>query len=446
MTTASASIWSAARSVAARELRSAVRDRQTLIYAVVMPLALYPVLFWVLLQGLTVIRGREDRTLVQVGIARAETETDAGAELVRWLEDSEGGPVRVVPLGVDAGEPRALLAEGRVDAVLVPGAGARPGVPTGTPSRRPAVAADRAPPELMYDGSRPRSELARRRVAERFSARAEDLRTAALRSAGFEPERLTPFELEALELSSDTGRGGFLLSYLLPMMLVLMAVMGAFIPAVDATAGEKERGTLETSLLAPAPRLGLHLGVLLAVATTSLVATLLNLAGMALAAKHLFSMLPGAADAGFAIPLGTLAALLPFALLFVLFASAVLTAAASTADTFKQGQALLGSVQLVFLVPAMVGVLPGMHLTPALALVPVLQVVLAIKAILQQAAGSPWPWASLALAAAATALYTGLALALSVRVLSRQTLGSGGRGGLRRLFQLATSRTENLTP
>lgn len=410
--------------IAAKELRTAFRDRQTLLYAVVLPLAMYPVLFWVILQGVGVLQGKDARTPVVVGL----TGTPAGADLGR-VEATLGreerapgepwrsaGPVEVVRVDpARAASPEAARAwlssevGGRApDALLAFG----------------AADADGFGPALFLDAARPRAALARDRLQERLGALAAELRTEALERPF---EDLAPFRLVSTDAASARDIGGFVLSMILPMTLVFMAVLGAFHPAVDVTAGEHERKTEETTLCLPVPRSAIHGGKILAVAASSALATVLNLFGMAFAAEHVMAQLPGK---GFTvqIPWGALLAVLPVAGTFLLSSSAILFAAASLTRTFKQGQSLLGTLQLVFLVPAMAGTMPSLELTPALALVPVLQTVLAIKALLQT--GTAPDLFALGLVVASQLVYAALALRLSLSLASREDVRL--EGGLRK--------------
>ena len=79
-------------------------------------------------------------------------------------------------------------------------------------------------------------------------------------------------------------RAVFSLAALIPLILVLMTVTGAVYPAIDLTAGERERGTLETLIAAPVPRLGLLMAKYVAVLTVALLTALVNLAGMTITA------------------------------------------------------------------------------------------------------------------------------------------------------------------
>ena len=235
---------------------------------------------------------------------------------------------------------------------------------------------------LFHDSTDRESRIASERVRARVEPFALDLRTAAVLDGGGNPEGLLPFEVEVTNAAPERDMLAYLLAFLLPTLLVVMCVMGAFFPAVDLTAGEKERSTAETTLLLPIPRLAVHQGKILAVCVTALSAAVLNLAALGLSIGHLFELLSGGALALSGLPLLALVSLLPLALLFSFFASSVLTGLAALAQSFKEGQALLGPVQIVFIVPALVGVIPGIELTLGLCLVPVVNVALAFRALL----------------------------------------------------------------
>jgi len=149
------------------------------------------------------------------------------------------------------------------------------------------------------------------------------------------------------------------------------------------------------------------------------VATFLNLLAIALSAEHLLSMLNiggGGPQAVFELPVLALLATAPLALLFAFFVSAVLTGVAGLAATFKEGQALLGPVQMVFILPALIGVMPGLELTLGWAFVPVVNVVLAFRAML---VGEPL-YLAYTVTALALLVYAWIAIRVAVRLLSRE--------------------------
>jgi sodium transport system permease protein len=403
--------------VARKELATSFRDRQTTLYTVVLPIVLYPFVFWCLIQGGLLLQGRNEHTAVRVGIA---------------LERGASVPAGI--LEALAHDPALAGTAHAHDLNLVEVVGPRPDFSPDDARRWLATVRDADDPgrdavlflragergaELYFDGARSRSELARARVERRLPKLALQLRDAAARGLGRDPGALEAFRREP-DTNVARGRetGAYILSYILPMLLVIMAVMGAFFPAVDLTCGERERKTAETTLLLPVPRTAVHLGKILAVGLTALIATGLNIFALALAAEHLLRMLPHGSSVSVDLPFSAFVRMAPLALLFAFFVSSVLTGVAALARTFKEGQALLGPVQVLFLFPAMAGTLPGVVLTSFLAGVPVVNVVLVFRSVLR---GESIP-TQYAIAAASLFGLALLAIGLSVRMLSREAL------------------------
>lgn len=409
--------------VARTELRGSFRDRQTILYSIVLPVCMYPVLFWIMVQGALLVQGRQERTEVRVGLAMSRP-GPARTALIDALEgrrpgeapDADAGPVvdavRVVDLGqgIDAQAARARLAAARagedeeLDAVLW--------LPVGGDELAPDASA-----RLYFHSSESRSRLARTRVETRLESLRTRLRGEAAADAGQTPEALVPFDVEETNVAPQRDMLAYLLSFLLPMLLVVMCVMGAFFPAVDVVAGEKERSTAETTLLLPVPRAAVHQGKILAVSAASVLASTLNLAALGLSAGHLLSMLRTGFGSNLSeLPILALFGVLPLALLFAFFVSSILVGVASLASTFREGQALLGPVQMVFILPAIAGVMPGLELSLGTACVPVLNVVLAFRAMLQ---GQVLP-GEYALTGLSLLFYALIAIRVALRVLSRE--------------------------
>ena len=425
--------------VSLKELRSSLRDRQTLLYMVVLPFALYPVLFWVLLQGAAFLEGRDEARTVRVGLVqRAEH-----AALVKRTKDvleptldeddpTTGGPTTGEPTTDDprtgepgartrairtSGVPRAELHERGED--LVRGKEAPFDVLLDVASATGTT--DAAVPKLYFDSTRSASVLAKERVEARLEPLIAGLRGEAMEQAGAQAEELSVLRLETRDVANQRDRGAYIFSLLLPMMFAFMGILGAFFPAVDVTAGERERNTVETTWLLPVPRPALYAGKVLAVTIAATVAAGLNLLGMALAAEHLLSGLAGDGAAfQIVIPWSRLVAVLPLGFLFLMTTSALLVAGASFTKTFKQGQSLLGTVQLVLLAPAFVGVLPGLALSTGLALVPIVQTVLAFRTILQD--GLDADRGLLALVLVSQLVYALAASALAVWLAGRESV------------------------
>jgi sodium transport system permease protein len=409
--------------VARKELVSGMRDRQTTLYTLVLPILLYPFLFWAMIQGSLFVEGRREHTEVEVGVAAAREELEP-AGLAEFLErpatkpaeddDAALNRVRVLPL-------RAPLTEAEAQAWLASPAdrGAARG-PDAVLYLASGEDGERSSAEILYDSSNPRSQIALARVQSRMPAFVRDVRAkAAAASARTEPA-LEPFRREvSRDVAPPKARGAYILSLILPLLFVIMAVIGAFFPAVDMTSGERERKTAETTMLLPVPRNAVHLGKILAVCVAALLATTLNLSALGLSAEHLLRMMPAhGATVRVDLPVRAFFQAAPLLLLFAFFVSSILTGVAALARTFKEGQALLGPVQILFVVPAMAGTLPGIQLSPALAGIPVVNVVLCFKSLLRgDSIALPYAITACSLAALSVA-----AIGLSVWTLSRESL------------------------
>ena len=420
-----ASILGAALRVARKELVEGFRDRQTLIYTFVLPVCMYPALGWIMIQGLLIVQGQNSARDVTVGlVAPAELAAEATEVLSDGPEDgASGGRVDVesldLPLDADGAALRSALEE--FDAIV-----ALPGAPAGPETVR-----------VLFDSTRSKSGTARDRIETSLERWAEELRGQAAEERAIDPRALDPIDVSSKSVAEESDQANVVLSLLLPMLLVFMSVLGAFFPAVDLTAGEKERSCAETTMLLPVPMTAVHLGKIFAVCASAMIATTLNLAALALSAGHLIDQLSAAADRPIPLelPIGALVKVLPLAVLFAFFVSAALTGFASLAASFKEGQALLGPVQMLFILPAMTAQLPGLALDSTTAFIPVVNVALAFRGLLVGDVDT----LPLVLCAGVLLLLALAAICLSVRLrsnekvaLSGETLSLGSLVGLLR--------------
>ncbi len=173
-----------------------------------------------------------------------------------------------------------------------------------------------------------------------------------------------------------------LMSQFLPYMILIFAFLGALYPAIDLGAGEKERGTLETLLVAPVSRLALVLGKFGVVLVAALVSALLATFSLALSLQIGFmanlSVLSGEAFSFSVVEaFSALLMIVPVACIF----SALLLALSIFAKSFKEGQSYAGPLQMVIILPALVSILPGVKLDWLTSSIPVVNVSLALKEI-----------------------------------------------------------------
>jgi sodium transport system permease protein len=213
---------------------------------------------------------------------------------------------------------------------------------------------------------------------------------------------------------------------MLAFILVVLTLSSSFYPAIDAVAGEKERGTMETLLVAPCGRAELVMGKFVAVFVVTLAAATLNLASMGLTMGPLMGVVAADITTGLRVTppvlFGILALLVPLSALF----SAVSLALSTLARSVKEGQHYLTPLFLVVMPLAMVVMLPDLPLTAALAPVPVTNAVLFFRDLLLGKAEA----GTTAIVMLSTLVYAALALYGCVSLFLREeTLFRGPEGG-----------------
>ncbi|MFM7072431.1 MAG: ABC transporter permease subunit/CPBP intramembrane protease, partial [Planctomycetota bacterium] len=273
---------------------------------------------------------------------------------------------------------RGWIESGDCDAVLfVPRSHAQaPGKADAPPPR----------PRLFFNAASDKSRIAARRVESIVGRWRQALFERDLLDRGLSPLLARPFPLETLDLSEQRRREAFLWSRLLPFVALIWALTGAFYPAVDLCAGEKERGTLETLLSSPASRGEIVWGKFLTVTLFSVLTALFNLASMALTARFLVGEMGkgGGLVAQLGVPplaaIGWLAiTILPVSAFF----SSLALAVASFARSSKEGQYYLMPLLLAMLPLMLLPLLPGSDLTPGSSLIPVTGPMLLSRALIE---------------------------------------------------------------
>jgi sodium transport system permease protein len=238
--------------------------------------------------------------------------------------------------------------------------------------------------QIWYDESKDRSASARDRVRQIIGRYREAWLEREARALGLDGIEWHRFSVVSENVASDRQLGGFLLGLMLPLFFVVAVTVGCFYPAIDATAGEKERGTWETLMTTAANRLSVATAKYLYVASLGGLAGLLNLTALALTMKPVFG--PLLAQSGetvtFSVGWSAVPVILLAALLLGGFVAAGMLLFAAFARTFKEGQAMITPFFLVMVLPVLFLQTPGLTFSPALGCVPIVNVVLMLRAAL----------------------------------------------------------------
>lgn len=271
-----------------------------------------------------------------------------------------------------------------------------------------------------YDPSRQSAQIASTRLETVLGQYNAAQAAAALQSHGFDPGILTPVHLVAHPLSSPVrAASNAFLSFFLPYILITMIITGGFSAALDSTAGERERKTLESLLLTPAPRSRVLLGKIVAVTSISLVAAVAAIGSMFVALSRI--TFPEAGGSGH-ITLSPVAipVMVWVALLIALSFSAVTLALGTLAKTFRQGQAYVTPLYFITIFPASIILfIPDFNPSLAYYLIPILNAVLVLRdAIVHNAVD----WSTLAVTTISLVVTGALSWYAALRLFTREAL------------------------
>ena len=272
--------------------------------------------------------------------------------------------------------------------------------------------ADYPRPVILVNGDE-KSIVASRRVGRVFEAWEQELLRLRLEAAGLPTSLPAPVAATVVQVDGDEGESALVWSKLYPIILVLMTVTGAFYPAVDLAAGEKERGTMETLLISPVRRIDLVLAKFFTVLVFSLTTALLNLVSLGLTATYMFQLVAQVnPDAGIAVVAPSIAGMLwilvmlvPLAALFSALSLALATFARST----REGQYYLSPLMIVVMLLVAMTAAPGIDIQPFHSVLPVIGPVLLLKQLMLDP-NSAETLAYLPAVLAASFAYAGLAL------------------------------------
>ncbi len=382
-----------------KELRESLRDRRTLFTLVLMPILVYPLLSMAL-QRLVVssvskskaepelVIGVEDESMmakVREIFAEATKIVEGGfvspIVVERVAEPSSANPMQGSSKSEEEGFPafdvvtadtEALLRglrEGDVDLLI-------------TELKLESTQLERAAAgsfeiQTQFRQNEPRSERAMSQM-RRATQIINDYQSELIRKSINKKMRVAmTFKATGIAEPADLSAS---IAGVIPLVLILMTITGAVYPAIDLTAGERERGTMEALIATPAPRFALLLSKYVAVVSVAVLTALANLFAtwMTLSFGGLGQALFG--KSGFS--LWTLLQILPLLVIFACFFSAILLALCSFARSFKEAQAYLIPVMLLSLGPGLVTLMPNVQFTTTLAIVPLLNILMLSRDIM----------------------------------------------------------------
>jgi len=379
--------WDLLGVVFRKEVIDSLRDRRTLAMVL-----FFPVFGPIVLASTLSLVSRQARDVDEKPLVLPVVAPERAPNLMAFLAE------RDVEVKLAPADPAGAVRSGEADVVLE--------VP---PDHAKSLREARPAPLILYvDQSRQSARPATQRVRSLLEAYSHRIGVQRLVLRGVHPAATSALAIEEVDQATPQSRAALLLSTL-PYFLVVALFIGGMSVAIDATAGERERQSLESLLLHPVPRSAVVLGKLAAAATFSAAALVETTIGFALV-PHLVPM----EQLGFSIRLdpAVLARIVALMTPLLLLVCAFILLVASRARTFRAAQSSVSFMMLVPATPGIVLALVPIRLKLWMLAVPAFGEQLLVNRMLR---GEPVEATQLALCMASTLLWAAAVAALSVR-------------------------------
>ena len=349
-----------------KELTDMIRDRRTMFMMVVMPLVVIPLL------AITAIK------LTQSQIEKAKDKElrvavigeTAAPELFKRLSKEENFFLVTM---TNADSARAMTAEQTLDGVVI--------IPQDFSE---FVEGDKQATIRLIFKSSESLNAARRRIEAIIDQYDREIVNERIGRLQLDETLFDAIAIEREDVASSEEKfaenaGGFL-----PYIFIIFGFMGSIYPALDLGAGEKERGTLETILSSPASRFDIVMGKFLVVVLFSIATAFLAMLGVLIMVYQFLPTIETNITQTVMDMLGPrrIFIIMSMVLPVSAFFAAVALAISIFARSFKEAQSMMAPLNIIIILPAMIGMLPGFKLSAVTAAIPILNLSLATKAIL----------------------------------------------------------------
>ncbi|MCB1052199.1 MAG: ABC transporter permease [Acidobacteria bacterium] len=350
-----------------KEMRELLKDRRTLVLMIVLPTVVLPLLMFLI-----------------ISMTKKATEKSATEKVTYVLVGEQNCPDLALAFSqnesfekVDA-QPTENLADLVTNdicklVVSIP-EGAQSDLETGKDTK-----------VVLYFNNASATSRVERRAENVISEFSESIRDGRLIALGFDTstqrqQLLEPVKAESRSTADLREILGERIGGMLPYFFIIFCFLGSLYPAIDLGAGEKERGTLETLLLTPVPRLHVVLGKFFVVFSTGLISSLMTVASLGVSIMYFGKEAEGVAKQILSSVqtidlVMILVMLIPIAALF----ASILLSISIYGKSFKEAQSLATPLNFLCIIPAVLAMVPGVQLDWVWALVPITNVALAIK-------------------------------------------------------------------
>jgi sodium transport system permease protein len=348
-----------------KELLDTIRDRRTLMFMIVIPLLLFPILFKIMFSVQESHMKKAEEKQLRVAIY------DRG-NAARLVEILRGRDDLTIVSNVPFDSLQAFIQRDELDGAFVIEADFDRDV------------ADLEPGRIhVYYKSTDDQKIISNRLTRFLEDYEEEILELRFQRLELDEDVVHGIDIKKHNIASMKEQFGKQIGGFLPYIFILFCFMGAMYPAIDLGAGEKERGTLETLLTAPVNRFHILLGKFGVIVLTGILSAIVSMVGLYVGLRQSKELPPEIFDTIVKI-LGADTILMIFSLLvpLTIFFAGILLSVSLSARSFKEAQSLITPLNIAVIIPAAVGMVPGVEMNFKTALIPVLNVSLATKEII----------------------------------------------------------------
>ncbi len=355
------------RTLYKKEILDVIRDKKTILTMVVLPVLLYPLLFLLIMQIASLVVQEQEASTYYIAYDNVKKEhQDALNEWIAGDEDE----LDYILKDTKSDNPKKDLEAEKIDAYITV-----------------KETETQVTYEVHYMYADTNSNTAAGMLKEEIKAYSTKIAEENAAAQGLDVEKiLYPIAVTMDDQSSNESSIGSMLGGIIPFLLITSIVMGCIYPAIDATAGEKERGTLETLLTFPVGNLELIASKFLSVATIAIVSVFMNVVSMGIVVAYLYSTMSALSNGVDTIDLTSFIPAILIAVLcviaFSLFISAITMIVCAFAKSYKEANNYVTPISLVVMLTGYVGIIPTIELDKVTALIPVANICLLIKNLL----------------------------------------------------------------
>ncbi len=347
-----------------KEIMDVIRDKKTILTMVVLPVILYPLLFLVVMQIMTMILSNQEEQTYYVAYDKVSEENQQALE--DWIQGDEDGYDYVIETKTSKNSKKDLEQE-KIDAYITT-----------------TVTDEQVIYEVHYLSAVTDSSSVSDMLKEEITSYSKKVAEQNADAMGLDVTKvLYPIDSKITDQSSNESSMGSLLGSFIPFLLITGIMTGCMYPAIDITAGEKERGTLETLLTLPIGNLELIISKFLSVATVSIVSVFINILSIGGIVIYLFRTVMSLTEGAGAFRLATFVPAILISVVcviaFALFMSAVVMCICAFAKSFKEANNYITPLTLIVMLTAYVGFIPNVELSSVTALIPVANICLLMK-------------------------------------------------------------------